>query len=87
MSLNILVVASSLLRKSFKNFLDFINPDSLLILPHAKGEPGLQSAEIGQGFQFEREGYFCLDRDSTAEKPVFNQTISLKDSFEKHADD
>ncbi len=63
------------------NFLDGINPDSLQIIPAAIGEIGLNKAALGQGFQFERIGYFC--RDSVSETPLFNQTISLKDSFNK----
>jgi len=64
-----------------KDFLDAINPDSLVVVDNCLGEIGLQSAEVGQGYQFERIGYFC--RDSRAKELVFNQTISLKDSFNK----
>lgn len=67
-----------------KNFLDAINPSNLLILNGAKAEISLAQAMVGNSFQFERQGYFCLDsKYSTAEKPVFNRTISLKDSFGK----
>jgi glutaminyl-tRNA synthetase len=70
-----------------KNFLDCINPDSLEILQGCKAEISLASASIGNSYQFERQGYFCLDsKYSTAEKPVFNRTISLKDSFGKTED-
>lgn len=62
-----------------KNFLDSINPESLQVLSDCVGEKGLLSAEVGQGYQFEREGYFC--RDSRAEHLVFNRTIGLKDSW------
>lgn len=62
-----------------KNFLDCINPASLQVLKNCVGEKGLLSAEVGQGYQFEREGYFC--RDSRAEQLVFNRTIGLKDSW------
>ena len=66
-----------------KSFLDFINPQSLAIVP-AKAEWSLRAAAPETRFQFEREGYFCADRfDSQSGKPVFNRTISLRDSFGK----
>lgn len=68
-----------------KNFLDAINPDSLKVLTHCKGEVGLLNAVAGQAFQFEREGYFC--RDSRAPGLVFNRTIGLRDSWGKADDD
>ena len=58
-----------------------INPDSLITLSHCVGEICLQNANIGQTFQFEREGYFC--RDSLTEQLVFNRTIELKDTYAK----
>ena len=65
-----------------KNFLDQINPESLVILEGCRAEIGLVSAEVGQAYQFEREGYFCLDSMHTTEdNPVFNQTIGLKDNW------
>lgn len=67
-----------------KNFLDGINPESLIVLQHCKGEKSLASADAGQGFQFEREGYFC--RDAKAETLVFNRTIGLRDSWGKMDD-
>ncbi len=70
-----------------KNFLDCINPDSLEILQGCKAEISLAGASMGNSYQFERQGYFCLDsKYSTTEKPVFNRTISLKDSFGKTED-
>ncbi|PUA26483.1 MAG: glutamine--tRNA ligase [Cellvibrio sp. 79] len=67
-----------------KNFLDAMNPDNLEILQGCKAEISLGNAVVGNNFQFERQGYFCLDsKYSSAEKPVFNRTISLKDSFGK----
>jgi glutaminyl-tRNA synthetase len=70
-----------------KNFLDSINPNNLEILQVCKAELSLGSAKVGSGYQFERQGYFCLDsKYSTAEKLVFNRTISLKDSFGKTED-
>jgi glutaminyl-tRNA synthetase len=46
-------------------------------------EPSLKDAPVGKTFQFERVGYFCADTDSTAEHPVFNRTVTLKDSWAK----
>jgi glutaminyl-tRNA synthetase len=70
-----------------KNFLDCINPDSLEILQGCKAEISLVDATVGNSYQFERQGYFCLDsKYSTSEKPVFNRAISLKDSFGKTED-
>ncbi|WP_323814537.1 glutamine--tRNA ligase/YqeY domain fusion protein [Cellvibrio sp. NN19] len=70
-----------------KNFLESINPDSLEILQNCKAEVSLAKAVVGDGYQFERQGYFCLDsKYSSTEKPVFNRTISLKDSFGKTED-
>ena len=60
-----------------------LNPHSLEILPHAKVEPALASADRGTRFQFERQGYFCVDSDSTPGRPVFNRTVTLKDTWAK----
>jgi glutaminyl-tRNA synthetase len=60
-----------------------INPNSLTVLSGAKVEPGLMQGEAGQAFQFERQGYFCRDRESTPERPVFNRTVGLRDTFAK----
>ena len=62
---------------------DFLNPDSLTVLKDCKLEPSLSNATIGDRFQFERTGYFCMDKDSTTEKPVFNRTVTLKDAWAK----
>jgi len=62
-----------------KNFLDLINPNSLAIKTGCLAEIGLAQANLEQVFQFEREGYFCRDNQST--ELVFNQTISLRDTF------
>jgi len=64
-------------------FLDNLNPNSLEIVSDAKLEPSLAEAKVGEPFQFERVGYFCVDPDSTAEKLVFNRTLALKDSWAK----
>lgn len=67
-----------------KNFLDFMNPNSLQILQGCKGEIGLAKATLEDRYQFEREGYFILDsRYSSADKPVFNRIIGLKDTWGK----
>ena len=63
-----------------KNYLEAINPDSLKTLSQCMGEPGLKHAQALQGYQFEREGYFC--RDPKSEGLVFNRTISLKDTWQ-----
>ena len=60
-----------------------INPKSLEILESAQVEPSLKSAKPGDRFQFERQGYFCVDPDTTPEKIVFNRTVTLKDSWAK----
>jgi len=66
-----------------KSFLDNLNPDSLEVIADAKLEPSLAGAKLEDRYQFERVGYFCLDPDSTPEKPVFNRTLALKDSWAK----
>ena len=67
-----------------KDFMDRINPDSLKVV---KGfcEPYIANSEVGATFQFLRMGYFCKDKDSTAELPVYNRTVGLKDSWAKVA--
>jgi len=65
------------------SFLEHINPDSLQICSNAKLEPSLADAEMGAAYQFERLGYFYLDSDSSKDKPVFNRTVSLRDSWAK----
>jgi len=70
-----------------KNFLDSINPHNLEILSGCKAELSLGKAQLTDRFQFERQGYFCLDsKYSSADKLVFNRTIGLKDSFSKTED-
>ena len=61
--------------------LDDLNPDSLVTLQDCRLEPALADATQGVALQFERQGYFCLDPDSTPEKPVFNRTASLRDEW------
>jgi glutaminyl-tRNA synthetase len=68
------------------DFLTQLNPASLERIADAKVEPSLAATEPGSRFQFERLGYFCVDPDSTAERPVFNRTVTLKDSWTKAKD-
>lgn len=67
-----------------KTFKDYLNPASLIVM---KGyvEPSLAGTAPGSKYQFERIGYFCADKDSSIEKPVFNRTVTLKDSWSKMA--
>ena len=65
-----------------KDFMDFINPNSLKII-EAFVEPSLTKAKIGEQFQFQRLGYFNVDKDSTSQKLVFNKTVGLRDSWAK----
>ncbi len=67
-----------------KDFKEFVNPDSLQILENSMLEPSLKEATTADRFQFERQGYFCLDnRDSTPDAPVFNRIVTLRDSWAK----
>ncbi len=63
--------------------LDDLNPESLTVLPDCRLEPSLAEATMGAPLQFERQGYFCLDPDSTPERPVFNRTVALRDTWAK----
>ena len=70
--------------KDKKDYKDFLNPESLAVLEGCKLEPSLKEATQDTRYQFERVGYFCLDsKDTTADKPVFNRTISLRDAWSK----
>lgn len=62
---------------------EIINPNSLEVIENAFVEPALGEAKLGESLQFERTGYFCLDPDSRPGKPVFNRTVTLKDSWAK----
>ncbi len=66
-----------------KDFVEFLNPDSLKVLTEVYLEPRLQKAEAGQLFQFMRKGYFCVDADSQPGALIFNRTVTLKDSWSK----
>lgn len=68
--------------KETGNFLDDLNPESLVVIEDAKAEPEILKAQVGDYLQFVRNGYFCLDsKDSTKEKPIYNRTVTLRDSW------
>jgi glutaminyl-tRNA synthetase len=69
--------------KEGKEFTDYLNPDSLRTLTQCVLEPVLGEARPGEVFQFERQGYFCADADHVHGRPVFNRTVSLRDTWEK----
>ncbi|MBI4685087.1 MAG: glutamine--tRNA ligase/YqeY domain fusion protein [Nitrospirae bacterium] len=69
--------------KEGKDFKAYINPKSLETLTSCHVEPGLRHAAVGNRYQFERQGYFCVDSDSIEGKPVFNRTATLKDTWAK----
>ncbi len=66
-----------------QDFTDNLNPDSLEVRPTCYVEPSLKGAEVGHVVQFERLGYFCVDKDSSDEKLVLNRTITLRDTWAK----
>lgn len=67
-----------------KDFMEFINPESLEILKNCKLEPSLKTAKEGDRFQFQRVGYFCVDSKYSKDgAPVFNRTVNLKDTWAK----
>lgn len=65
-----------------KDFMEFVNPDSLKVV-NAFAEPYLKEAKIGDRFQFQRLGYFCVDEDTSDEKLIFNKTVGLRDTWAK----
>ncbi|MCH7737093.1 MAG: glutamine--tRNA ligase/YqeY domain fusion protein [Chloroflexi bacterium] len=65
------------------DFIDNLNPESLVVLKSCKLEQGLDKAKPGERFQFLRQGYFCVDPDSTPEAPVFNRTVALRDTWSR----
>jgi glutaminyl-tRNA synthetase len=64
-----------------EDFTDFINPNSMEVLNSCKVEPSLAGAIAGDKFQFERQGYFCVDPDTTEGSLIFNRTIDLRDTW------
>ncbi|MDQ7838928.1 MAG: glutamine--tRNA ligase/YqeY domain fusion protein [Thermodesulfobacteriota bacterium] len=69
--------------KDGADFKTYLNPDSLETLTSCRVEPSLANAAPGSRYQFERQGYFCVDPDSSHEKLVFNRTVPLRDSWAK----
>ncbi len=67
------------------SFLDNLNPDSVKVLKSCRVEPSLAGAPAGSRYQFERQGYFCVDPDSTAGRLVFNRTVALRDTWARIA--
>jgi glutaminyl-tRNA synthetase len=65
------------------DYRDNLNPESLVTLTDCRIEQSLESAQPGQRYQFERTGYFSVDADSSAEKLVFNRTVTLRDTWAK----
>ena len=66
-----------------EDFVKHINPNSLTVLDQCRVEGSLASTKPGDRFQFERQGYFCTDLDSTPDKPVFNLAVALRDTWAK----
>ena len=66
-----------------REFTDFINPNSLTVVDPIYVEPHMETAQVGDRVQFERLAYFVVDEDSTAEKLVFNRTVTLRDQWRK----
>ena len=66
-----------------KSYNDYLNPESLTVLENCFVEPALAAAKPLDRFQFLRQGYFCADADSTPDRPMFNRTVALKDSWAK----
>ena len=65
------------------NILEHLNPNSLEIIGHCKIEPELAASKLGEPVQFERLGYFCADNDTSESLPVFNRTMTLRDTWAK----
>jgi glutaminyl-tRNA synthetase len=65
------------------DFKDYVNPNSLEILTDCLIEPSLATAASGDRIQFERQGYFCVDRDSSPAQLAFNRTVGLRDTWAK----
>ncbi len=69
--------------KDGRDYRTVLNPNSVERLQGCRVEPALRDSTAGQRFQFERQGYFCVDADSTAQQLVFNRTVALRDSWSK----
>ncbi len=66
-----------------RDFLEFLNPDSLVVKKGCKAEKAIESYSVPANFQFMRQGYFCLDKESKKDNIIFNRSVSLKDGFKK----
>lgn len=66
-----------------KDWIENLNPNSLVVLTRCKLEPSLTDVQPGEVFQFERKGYFCVDPDTRPGAPVFNRTVTLRDTWAK----
>jgi len=66
-----------------KDFMEFINPESMTIIEKAYVEPSLGNAQMEDRYQFIRKGYYCLDKDSNDDRLIFNQTVTLRDNWAK----
>jgi glutaminyl-tRNA synthetase len=66
-----------------QDYLANLNPNSLVVLKACKLEPRLATALIGERFQFERLGYFCVDKESKSGSLVFNRSVTLRDTWAK----
>lgn len=65
------------------DFKEYLNPDSLKIVTTAFAEPEMARAKFDERYQFIRKGYFCLDKDTSASRLIFNRTVTLKDGWAK----
>jgi len=65
------------------DFIQHLNPDSLIKTTQAKLEPNLKGGKLGSKYQFLRNGYFCLDKESSPKHPIFNRTVGLRDGWSK----
>ncbi len=79
----LLLASESGSEEASADFESRLNPDSLKILQNCFVEPSLKNARIGSRFQFERQGYYCLDPDSRSDGLIFNRTVALRDSWAK----
>ena len=66
-----------------KEWTDYLNPDSVEVIPDFRIETSVAGVAPGTRFQFERQGYFCVDADSSEDHLVFNRTVPLRDSWAK----
>ena len=66
-----------------RDFKEYLNPDSLSINTGAKAEPAVREAKEGDRLQFERKGYYCMDKETTENNLIFNKTVGLRDSWKK----